>query len=345
MSYAELDNLSTQLAYQLIHMGVRPGTALPLCFEKSMWMPVTQLAVMKAGAASAVIDPNQTKDRITSMLKTIRSELVLCGPTTADMIYRITEREPFVVKEETISNYPEQGDDAGFETLLPAVKPSNLLYVVFTSGTTGNPKGVMITHENFTSAVELQQEYLHFKSTMRLVNFCSYAFDVAWSDVLHTLTVGGCLCIPSEHERKNDFVDFMRRKRVTYIHLTPSVAAILELDTVPTLETVALIGEVVDFDKLPRLRHIKTTIVTYGPAECTVTTTAIVNDGNLAKATIGWACGSTAWIVDPKRDALTPVGLLGELLLEGPLVGGGYLNDSVKTGSCLHRRSKLVTPG
>lgn len=331
LTYAQMDSLSTQLAYQLIHKGVRPGDVLPLCFEKSMWMPVTQFAVMKAGAACVVIDPSQTKERFKTMIETIGSGLILCAPSTASMVSLITGREPFVVQDETISNFAQQGDDGGFETLLPFVKPSDLLYVVFTSGTTGNPKGAMVTHSNFTSAVKHQREFLHFKPTVRVADFCSYAFDVAWSNLIHTLAAGGCLCIPSEHERKHDFIKYMIKNQVTFVHLTPSVAAILELDTVPTLETVALIGEVVDFDKLPQLRDIETTIITYGPSECTVTTTGVVNNGDATKASIGWASASTTWVANPNKDALTPVGLIGELLLEGPLVGKGYINNAEKT--------------
>ncbi|TVY17240.1 Nonribosomal peptide synthetase dtxS1, partial [Lachnellula arida] len=331
LTYAQMDSLSTQLAYQLIHKGVRPGDVLPLCFEKSMWMPVAQFGVMKAGAACVVIDPSQTKERFKAMIETVGSGIILCAPSTASLVSLITGREPFVVQDETISNFAQQGDDGGFETLLPFVKPSDLLYVVFTSGTTGKPKGSMMTHSNFTSAVKHQQDFLHFKPTVRVADFCSYAFDVAWSNLIHTLAAGGCLCIPSEHERKHDFIKFMIKNQVTFVHLTPSVAAILELDTVPTLETVALIGEVVDFDKLPQLRDIETTIITYGPSECTVTTTGVVNNGDATKASIGWASGSTTWVANPNKDVLTPVGLIGELLLEGPLVGKGYINNAEKT--------------
>lgn len=332
LTYTQWDTLSTQLAHRLIHMGVRPGDVLPLIFEKSMWVAVSQFAVMKAGAASVVIDPSQTKERIKSMIDIVGPGLILCAPLIAPLVSLITERKPFVVQKETVSE-PEPSQNGGFETTLPIVKPTDLLYVVFTSGTTGNPKGAAITHSNFTSAIKHQNEYLNFKPTARVAGFCSYAFDVSWSDFVHTLAAGACLCIPSEHDRKHDFIGYMIKNEVTFVHLTPSVAAILDLDNVPTLDTVALIGEVVDFDKLPQLRNIKTTIITYGPAECTVTTTGVVNNGGTTKATIGWALGSTPWIADPNKDALTPVGLIGELLLEGPLVGAGYLNNAEKTAA------------
>lgn len=333
LTYTQWDRLSTQLARHLIHRGIRPGDVLPLIFEKSMWVPVSQFAVMKAGAASVVIDPSQTKERIKMIIDIVGPGLILCAPSTAVLVSLLTERKPFVVQNETVSELPEQRDDGGFGTTLPLVKPSDLLYVVFTSGTTGNPKGAAIKHSNFTSAIKHQNKDLNFKPTARVAGFCSYAFDVSWSDFIHTLAAGGCLCIPSEHDRKHEFIEYMIKNEVTFVHLTPSVAAILDLDKVPTLDTVALIGEVVDFDKLPQLRNIETTIITYGPAECTVTTVGVINNGGTTKATIGWALGSTTWIADPNKDALTPVGLIGELLLEGPLVGAGYLNNAEKTAA------------
>lgn len=333
LTYTQWDTLSTQLAHRLIHRSVRPGDVLPLIFEKSMWVAVSQFAVMKAGAASVVIDPSQTKERIKTMINIVGPGLVLCAPSTAPLVSLITERKPFVVQKETVSDLPERRKNGGIGTTLPIIKPSDLLYVVFTSGTTGNPKGAAITHSNFTSAIKHQNEYLNFKSTARVAGFCSYAFDVSWSDFIHTLAAGACLCIPSEHDRKHDFIEYMIKNEVTFVHLTPSVAAILDLDKVPTLDTIALSGEVVDFNKLPQLRNIETTIITYGPAECTVTTTGVINTGCTTKATIGWALGSTTWIADPNKDALTPVGLIGELLLEGPLVGAGYLNNVEKTAA------------
>ncbi|OTA90727.1 hypothetical protein M434DRAFT_397814 [Hypoxylon sp. CO27-5] len=333
LTYTQWDTLSIQLAHHLIHRGVRHGDVIPLIFEKSMWVAVSQFAVMKAGAASVVIDPSQTKERIRTMIDIVGPGLILCSPSTAPLVSLITERKPLVVQKETVSELLEQRQNGGFGATLPIVKPSDLLYVVFTSGTTGNPKGAAITHSNFTSAIKHQNAYLNFKPTARVAGFCSYAFDVSWSDFIHTLAAGACLCIPSEHDRKHDFVGYMIKNKVTFVHLTPSVAAILELDKVPTLDTVALIGEVVDFDKLPQLRNIENTIITYGPAECTVTTTGVINNGGTTKATIGWALGSTTWIADPNKDALTPVGLIGELLLEGPLVGAGYLNNPEKTAA------------
>ncbi|KAM7185078.1 Nonribosomal peptide synthase [Naviculisporaceae sp. PSN 640] len=330
LTYAEWDKLSTRLAHHMIQRGIGPGDVVPLIFEKSMWVPVAQFAVMKAGAASVVVDPSQTKERIKTMMDIVGAEFVLCGTSTGSLVSSITENKPFMVKWENVTAELPRTEE---KVVLPTVQPSDLLYVVFTSGTTGNPKGAAITHSNFTSAIRHQNEWLDFTPTARVAGFVSYAFDVSWSDFIHTLAAGATLCIPSEHDRIHDLVGWMSKNEVTFVHLTPSVAAIWDLDKVATLDTVALIGEVVDFDKLPQLRKIKTTIVTYGPAECTVTTTGVINNGKTTKATIGWALGSTTWVAAPDKDSLTPVGLVGELLLEGPLVGAGYINNPEKTAS------------
>ncbi|KAI0123358.1 hypothetical protein BJ170DRAFT_660160 [Xylariales sp. AK1849] len=333
LTYAQLNDLSTRLAYRLIQKGVRPGTLVPLCFEKSKCMPIAQIAVMKAGAASVTIDPSQTKKRLKYITEYIGSELIVCAPSTASLIADISGREPFVVQAEIISEFPQHGDDEGFEVVLPCVKPSDLLYVVFTSGSTGDPKGAMVTHANFAAAVKHQKSLLHFKSTSRVADFSSYAFDASWANFIHTIAAGGCLCIPSEYERQHDFVQFLTKQQVNYVDLTPSVAAFLELDRVPTLETLILGGELIDFDKLPHVRNIERTIITYGPAECTVNATGLVSNGDPAKATIGFGTGTSTWIVNPSKDSLMPIGLIGELLVEGPLVGKGYLNNPEKTAA------------
>lgn len=334
LTYAEWDTISTGLAHGLIQLGVRPGDLIPMTFEKSMWVPVCQFAVMKAGAASTVIDPSQTEARIKTIIDNAGHGLVLCSPATAPLVSRVTERQSLVVEKGTVAALSETILKAdGFEMTLPAVKPSDLLYVVFTSGTTGNPKGVKITHSNFASAIKHQNEHLNFKPTARVADFCSYAFDVSWSNFIQTMAAGACLCVPSEQARKQNFVGYMNETGVTHVHLTPSVAAILDLDKVPTLDTLLLGGESIDLEKMPHLRNIETIIILYGPAECTVDTTGIIITGHSTHATIGRAFGSTTWIADPNKDALTPVGLIGELLLEGPLVGAGYLNDVEKTAA------------
>ncbi|BCS24173.1 uncharacterized protein APUU_40617S [Aspergillus puulaauensis] len=89
---------------------------------------------------------------------------------------------------------------------LPIVPPSRNLFIVFTSCSTGAPKGTVISHSNFSSAIKYQQTALGFTKDARVYDFVSYAFDIARANLLHSATAGARLCIPSEIERKNEVV-------------------------------------------------------------------------------------------------------------------------------------------
>lgn len=335
LTYGELDDLSTGLAHELIDLGVRPGTIVPLCFQKSMWVPVSKLAVMKAGGASVTMDPTQPEERLKSVVQQVGSHIILSGTSTSSLASAIAGRPAFVVCSETLPRTRSlPAAESQQETELPVVKPTDLLYLVFTSGSTGVPKGAMMTHSNFATATKHHAPALGFKKTSRVADFASYAFDVSWANFLNTMAAGGCLCIPSEEDRQHDFVGFMSRFRVNYVDLTPSVAALLDLNLVPQLETVVVGGELVELDKLQHLQDLESLIITYGPAECTVTATAVdVRKLDVPSSSIGSACGATTWVIDPEKNVLLPVGSVGELVLEGPLNGLGYLNDPDKTAA------------
>lgn len=215
--------------------------------------------------------------------------------------------------------------------------PSSTLYVAFTSGSTGKPKGAVMTHTNFASAVKHQAAALHINATARVFDFASYSFDVAVNNALMTLSVGGCVCVPSKAERQNDIEGAINRTRANVVELTPSVARLLNPSAVPSVNLLNLAGEQLgSSDIAPWLRYTKV-INTYGPAECTITTVANTKISKVLDAestSIGYGLGAVTWIVDPSdHSCLAPLGAVGELVIEGPLVGRGYLGDPEKTAN------------
>jgi amino acid adenylation domain-containing protein len=329
-TYTELDDISTRLAYYLVGLGVEPDIIVPLCFEKSRWTPVAMLAVMKAGGASVVLDSCIPEKRLRNIIEQINPILILSSFKNQELAGRLTQR-PIVIADNANFNTPSKVE-IRVQPQLPVVQPWNKLYVVFTSGSTGTPKGVIITHSNFTSAIRHQQASLGFTSLSRVYDFAMYSFDVTWSNFLHTISAGGCLCIPSDFEAMNNITGSILSYSANFVDLTPSVASTLRPSEMRRLERILFSGESLT-GHLATEWSDHTPINTYGPAECSVKATfAIMNKSKVGSTSIGKGVGLCTWIVNPSdHDCLVPLGTIGELLLEGPLVGAGYLGDPEKT--------------
>ncbi|KAK8064710.1 Amino acid adenylation [Apiospora phragmitis] len=326
-TYAELDAIATKLAHHLVSKGLGTEDIVPLCFEKSKWMPVAILAVMKAGAASVALDTTLPEERLRSIIRQVDPKMILTSASREDMATRLTSTIAVPVSDALLANLDE------IPNALPEITPRNKLYVVFTSGSTGLPKGVIITHSNFSSAIRHQQAALGFKNTSRVYDFVKYAFDVTWSNFLHTMTAGACLCIPSETEASNNITGSLVSYKANFVDLTPSVASTMRPTDLTTLEHLLFSGEALTTNLAAQWAEQATVLNTYGPAECSVKATfTVVGEADTSASSIGPGVGMCTWIVQPtNHNKLVPIGCVGELVLEGPLVGAGYLKDPEKT--------------
>lgn len=345
----ELDVLSTRLARLLVAqagVGSRPGVIVPLFFEKTLWMPVAMLAVMKAGGASVAIDVNQPEERQASIIRTVRPDVVLASASAKSLAARICDCRVMIADHASIHHDQKQQDAASVH--LPVVDPASLLYLIFTSGTTGKPKGVMVSHGSMSSAVQHQKHLYGYDSEARVFDFSSYAFDVAWLNFVVGSVAGACLCIPSDHDRQNDMAGSIDRFKATHVDLTPSVAKALPIETVRSLRWLTLGGEAVRFEDAEQWAAQNTTVINmYGPSECSPSATiATIEDMRSFPGSIGRGYGLNTWITDPDNfHSLLPIGCVGELLLEGPLVGPGYLHDAEKTKEAFVKDPKWLVRG
>ncbi|TEA22718.1 Nonribosomal peptide synthase 1 [Colletotrichum sidae] len=325
-TYGEVEQLSTRLARHLVQRGVKVGQTVPMCFEKSRWTTVALLAVMKAGAAFALTDPSQPEARLRTIVEQTGATIVVTSQLQSELGRRITPEGTVIITSEEVIN----SESLELASELPDVPPSSPLYIQFTSGSTGKPKGVMISHENFTSGAIPRGDAVGYRAHSRCFDFASYAFDVSIDCMLCTYAAGGCLCIPSDEERMNDLSGAIRNSKCNMAHMTPSVARVLDADIIPSLEVLGLGGEAVSAGDASSWSKTTSVIIAYGPSECTVGCT--INNNVKVSTNIGYGVGGLTWITDPDdHERLMPVGAVGELLIEGPVVGLGYLNDKAKT--------------
>ncbi|KAJ5312432.1 Nonribosomal peptide synthetase dtxS1 [Penicillium antarcticum] len=330
LSYAELDRLARKLAGQLVVLGVQPGEIVPLLFEKSLWTAVAVLGVVKAGAGFVILDRFLPESRLQSIVKLSEPKYILTSVSNRDQAERLSPGAPVVVG-------PSLGadDDGPFlPNDHPAPHPSSIVYVVFTSGSTGNPKGCMVSHENLCSALHHQIPCLGYTPESRVFDFASYSFDITIHNMFATWWTGGCVCIPSDVDRTENLAKTMTRMQASLVHLTPTVARLLDPESVLTLDTLILLGEMItDHDIKPWWGRVKRLINAYGPTECTSYSALNYQASSPTMlASIGIGKGSVVWVVDSEdHHILLPWGQPGELLIEGPIVGLGYLNDPEKT--------------
>ena len=326
LKYRQLDEYATRLAVKLVSVGVRPKSIVALCFEKSVWTPVAMLGVMKAGGASVVMDVVQPRDRLKAIVEQASPLVILTSTANRELANYLVDDRPVVIVDAPTLHQMNQAQQP-----LPRVSPSDWLYIAFTSGSTGNPKGSIITHSNWASAIANQTAKLGFDSTSRVFDYVSYAFDVAWSNVLHSFAAGSCLCIPSE-DLKHDLAQSMFNLRVNYAHLTPTIARFMQGVRIPKLKLLNCSGEPLLREDVAEWQGASVFINTYGPAECTPTSTMALMQSAEGQPPIGKALGCRAWVVEPRAGKdLVAIGAVGELWLEGPQVGEGYLNDPTAT--------------
>lgn len=333
LTYQQVEDYSTNLAQTLLLLDDSPNQIVPVLFEKSRWTIVAVMAIMKAGACFALLDPAQPEGRLRSITQQINATSFICAKSQSTLAARIAPSATIIPISESkfekvYSPYAEQQP----KTTLPKVSPAAPMYIQFTSGSTGLPKGCIITHSQYTSGAVPRAHGVGYRRHSRVLDFASYAFDVCIDSMLCTLAHGGTLCTPSEERRMNDLSGAMRDMRVTFAGMTPSVARTLDVDILDHLDSIALGGEGVSASDATSWGRKTRVVNAYGPSETTVGATINPDVGAKSYITMGKATGCALWLTDPSdHNKLVPIGAVGELLIEGPIVGNGYLNNPAKT--------------
>ena len=212
-------------------------------------------------------------------------------------------------------------------------QPHNAAYASFTSGSTGKPKAVLVEHSAFCSNALAHIVQLQLHKESRVLQSASYAFGASIMQMVTTWVAGGCVCVPSESECRDNFAAAARDLQVNWALITPSILRMIRPADMGQLKHVVLVGESPiksDITAWPGHVHV---MKGYGSAECSVGCAVAQNMGPLSNPQlIGNMTGSVGWVVEPdNHHKLVPLNAVGELLAEGPILARGYLNDVKKT--------------
>ncbi|KAL8978904.1 MAG: hypothetical protein Q9205_005633 [Flavoplaca limonia] len=327
LTFSDLEKLSFFLARRLVNAGIRQETLVPVCFEKSLYAVVAMVAILRAGGAFVPLDPSHPKDRLKAIIDRAGAKVVVTSPMTAPLFCGIS------VSVVEVSPANMESCDASADDSLPAIGPSHAAFVLFTSGSTGQPKGIVQEHSSVCASAIAHGNAMHVTSESRVFQYAAFTFDVSMMDIFTTLIHGGCVCIPSEEDRKGLFTAVMNRMQVNWVLFTPSVASLIKSEDVPSLRTLVFGGEAVKQENVSRWVGKVRLFNCYGPAECGACAIGEFTHPDSRPANIGRQFGGElCWVIDPENhDRILPIGAVGELAVEGPTLARGYLDDPTKT--------------
>jgi amino acid adenylation domain-containing protein len=326
-TYQELYDLSIRLGHHLQEMGIGPEVLVPLLFDKSAWTVVAMLGVLFAGGGFIPMDATHPVHRFQQIIEDSNAPLVLASQSRKDLCKTIAP-QTFVVSPETIKALPRQRSPPANNAT-----PRNTAYILFTSGSTGKPKGVVTEHRGICTAAIEQAPRINLNANSRVLSYSSYAFEVTILETFHTLFHGGCVCPISQGQRMNDLVGAINQLKTNWAFFTPSLVRTFTPEQVPCMKTVILGGEALGADNIEVWANKTHLGNGYGPTETCVFSSILDRiTENDRPDNIGKAVGGVCWITSAEdHNVLVPIGAVGELLIEGPTVARGYLNDPVKT--------------
>ena len=349
LSYGELNARANRLAHYLITQGVGPDTLVALCLERSLDLVVAVLGILKAGGAYAPLDPGYPKERLAFMLQDTRAPVLI---TQSSLQAALPPSEASVL-------WVDEAVDplAAYADTNPAVRsqPQHLAYINYTSGSTGQPKGVAIPHQGVTRLV-FGANYVSLDASRTLLQMAPVSFDAATFELWGALLHGGrCVLYPEAVPTVDGLKAIIAQHRVDTLWLTAAFFNVIvdtDADALKNVEQVLTGGEALSVTHIRKaLQHLKGTrlINGYGPTEGTTFTCCYpipaCLDADLRSIPIGRPISNTQVYVLDDHLQPVPIGVVAELYIGGDGLARGYLNRPELTAERFIANPLAGTPG
>ncbi|MRH92450.1 amino acid adenylation domain-containing protein, partial [Nocardia sp. SYP-A9097] len=298
-----------------------------LMLPRSAAAIVATLAVLRTGAAYLPIDVRHPDERVGFMLADASPAAVI---TVGEYVSRLAGRDLVVI------DIADPARAAQPLAPLPAPSASAVAYVIYTSGTTGTPKGVAVTHTGIGDLIADQAARFGVDGDSRVLQFASWSFDAAVSEIWVTLVTGATLVIPPDDAvtRISGLTGLIQEFGITHVTLTPSVLGALSPEGLESVRSLVVAGEATSAELVDRWAPGRSMVNAYGPTETTVCATVseplVAGSGVLP---IGRPISGTAVFVLDEGLSEVPVGVVGELYVAGRGLARGYLRRPGLTAS------------
>lgn len=319
-TYRELDALTDRiggLIYSKVKDCGRQEPVVSILIPRNEYMFILPLAAMKAGCAYQPLDPSYPRERLNFMVKDADAALLIAD----DELRNLTDEY-----EGEVLLTGGLAETAAEEVPSDHLTPQSLFILLYTSGSTGVPKGVMLEHRNLVAFIGWYRRYYDLKPEHRVAAYASFGFDANMMDMYPALTTGASVHVIAEDLRLDlaALNDYFESNGITHSFITTQVGVqFLQNTRNRSLKHLSVGGEkLVSID--PPAEYIFHN--GYGPTECTVFSTTMPVLGKEPNIPIGKPTDLLdCYIVDKNMHRL-PVGAAGELIITGEQVGRGYLN-------------------
>ncbi len=332
LTYQQLNEESNRLAHYLrLKQGEREFTnaqgfvPVPIILKRSTDMIVSIMAILKAGAVYVPIDPSYPQERIYQIIEDLEAKLVVTETGDSCNEHLASSGKELICIDAASPLWHQQSE----KNLSFSPDSSMLAYIIFTSGTSGRPKGVMIEHKGIVNLVENQVEYFNICEVDHVLQYAPLIFDASVSEIFTALAVGACLYIVPEVIRTDIRLlsNFLEDNHISVATIPPALLALMEYKKFSYLKTLVVAGESPATGVLERWSQETRVINAYGPTESTVCATMFEYETGASRRNIGNSLQNfEIYILDTDKNPV-PEGSIGELYISGIGLARGYYNQ------------------
>jgi len=332
-TYGELDEASTCLAGYIdehIDPSRRGAAMIPFGFERSKCAIITILAILKTGSACVPLDSSAPDSELQEKLRDVGAEIICVSASNADKFANF-ESEVVIVNSALLESLRK--NKGNFK---PSDRRGEIAFVEYTSGTTGKPKAVMQSHAALYTGILALGQSLRYDEDSKVLQHAPYTNAVSIGDIFGAFFYNACLVVPPEEQINGDLTDTINNEEITHACLTPIVARNLRSDELFQLTSLVLSGEPLESCDIDAWSYATELVKAYGTVETSVlcTTSKSPSPNVFMPSNIGTSFAASTWIADPQDvNKLLPVACVGELVISGPTLASGYLNDEVATAN------------